>query len=77
MAITHGHRFNVKAGTSYFVSGTAGYGVYAVIFGHTHVRQIVPGNPVLFNPGALSENSFGLITADEGREWVFEHRLLL
>lgn len=76
VAITHGHRFNVKAGTSYLVAGTAGSGVYAVIFGHTHVKQFVPGAPVLFNPGALSENSYGLITASEGAEWLFEHRVL-
>ncbi len=77
VAVTHGHRFNVKAGTSYLVSEASRFGVSAVIFGHTHTRLLTPGCPVLFNPGALSDYSYGVIEAAEGSEWFFEHKTLV
>ena len=76
VAVTHGHRFNVKAGISYLVSEAEKFGVSVVIFGHTHTRLITAGHPLLFNPGALSENSYGVIEAKESGRWSYEHRML-
>jgi len=77
VAITHGHMFHVKAGTSYLFAEAARMGVDAVLFGHTHVRQLSPGFPLLFNPGSLSDNSYGVILAEDEGEWIFEHRSLV
>lgn len=76
VAVTHGHRFNVKAGTSLLYSEAKRLGADAAFFGHTHVRQITAGSPVLFNPGSLSDNSYGIVDTSEAGRWSFFHMTL-
>ncbi|HPS56689.1 MAG TPA: YfcE family phosphodiesterase [Spirochaetota bacterium] len=76
VAVTHGHRFNVKAGTSLLYSEAKKLGAAAVFFGHTHVKQLTVGSPALFNPGSLSENSYGIVDTSEDGRWVYIHMML-
>ena len=76
VAVTHGHRFNVKAGTSLLCSEVKRLGANTVFFGHTHVRQLTAGSPVLFNPGSLSDNSYGIVNTSEYGQWVYIHSAL-
>lgn len=76
VAVTHGHRFNVKAGTTLLYSEAKKLGADAAFFGHTHVRQFTAGSPVLFNPGSLSDNSYGIVDTSEKGRWVYIHMVL-
>ena len=76
VAITHGHRFNVKSGTSLLYSEVKRLGADAVFFGHTHIRLLSAGNPVLFNPGSLSDNSYGIVNTSGSGRWEYHHIML-
>ena len=76
VAVTHGHRFNVKAGTSLLYSEAKRLGADAAFFGHTHVRHLSAGLPVLFNPGSLSDNSYGVVNTSHAGRWVYTHMQL-
>jgi len=76
VAVTHGHRFNVKAGTSLLLAEAKRLGADAAFFGHTHARHISAGKPLLFNPGSLSDNSYGIVDTSGKGDWVFTHALL-
>ena len=76
VAVTHGHRFNVKAGTSLLYSEAKRLGADAAFFGHTHVRHLTAGSPVLFNPGSLSDNSYGIVDTSANGRWAYIHMLL-
>jgi hypothetical protein len=76
VAVTHGHRFNIKAGTSLLLAEAKRLGAYAVFFGHTHSRHISAGTPFLFNPGSLSDNSYGIVDTSGKEDWIFTHARL-
>ena len=52
---THGHKYNVKAGLEYLISNAKMKDADIVLYGHTHIKQIVENNGVLvINPGSLT-----------------------
>ncbi len=72
--ITHGHQFEVKNSLRHLMKEAKNHDAGVVLFGHTHEQLIREGNPLLFNPGNLSDGSYGIIYASTDREWIFEHR---
>jgi putative phosphoesterase len=76
---THGQNYGVKwdyARLTETASLIGGSGADVALFGHTHHRALVHDDttdlPTLFNPGALAECSYGVITVENGRcayEW--------
>lgn len=74
--VTHGHQFNVKGGLSELTRVAGKFKADVVLFGHTHIQFLHQGEPLLFNPGSLSGGGYGLIYAENGRDWIFEHKKL-
>lgn len=74
---THGQEYSVKA-TLALLSGTAAArGATVALFGHTHrALQTVQDGVALFNPGALANDSYGVITVAHGEILKMEHRTL-
>lgn len=67
---THGHRYNVKMEreTAYITlrSEAVRQGAQIVLFGHTHVPDIVyRGGMILLNPGAVANGRYGVIEMGE------------
>lgn len=71
--LTHGHQQKVKYGNQDLGWWGRHYGVDAVIYGHSHVKDITwQGDLLLFNPGSASLPrdgfpSCGLLTIEDGR----------
>ncbi len=78
--LTHGHLYGVKNGYDRLVARGAAIGADVILFGHTHLphcERIGEGTCVcdrvltkplyLFNPGSISEGSFGVMTVQNGR----------
>ncbi|EGO65421.1 metallophosphoesterase [Acetonema longum] len=65
--LTHGHRYKVKQNQDELIWWAGQYGVDIVVYGHTHVADILRQDQVLaFNPGSVAfprvgSPSFGLI----------------
>ncbi|MCR5208161.1 MAG: metallophosphoesterase [Eubacterium sp.] len=59
---THGHHYHVKYGLGELISRARLEGADVCLFGHTHTPyfEIVDGLYVM-NPGAICENSYGII----------------
>jgi len=74
--ITHGHLHNVKNTLSKIQTVGKEYKADIVFFGHTHEPTVIEGNPILFNPGALALNSYGIVTVDDSGNWEFGHKVL-
>lgn len=85
--LTHGHIYGVKR--DYSRIEEKGYEVKAdiVVFGHTHNPDYVDtfsrrkGNEndkviTLFNPGAILNNSYGVIEIEKGKNIKFTHKNL-
>jgi len=72
--VTHGHQFEVKSGLKRLMREAINFNAYVVLFGHTHEQFFLNGVPLLFNPGNLSNGSYGIIHASKEREWTFEHK---
>lgn len=54
--LTHGHRYSVKMGYEKLYKKAEELGVDMLLFGHTHVTDIVKrGNYYILNPGSISE----------------------
>lgn len=77
--LCHGHSFGVKSGLERLYYAAAVNDCEAVLFGHTHCRELEQDDGVtLFNPGsaALPRDglpfSAGIITEEDG-ELVFKH----
>lgn len=52
--LTHGHLYRVKWGTSYLVDFASRNGFDVVLFGHTHVPEVIwEGKTVFMNPGSV------------------------
>ena len=77
--ITHGHAYSVKSGFERAAAAAAQRGADMLAFGHTHTRTdiLLPegseiGGTLLtkplrvFNPGALKDGSFGVLTLRDG-----------
>ena len=75
----HGHRYSVKGGLSLAVKRAAELSADVLLFGHTHsplcttlpkgeqYGDVILSRPLhVFNPGALMERSFGLLTIQNG-----------
>ncbi len=74
--ITHGHIYNVKSTLAGIKRHAENIGAQAAFFGHTHIPLLSEGEPLLFNPGALSLDSYGVVTVEDSGDWKFEHRRL-
>ena len=77
--MTHGHKYGVKGGLTHAISRAALLGADILLFGHTHepYLQRIPAGSVfgevtlsrdlhVFNPGALENGSFGVLTVRNG-----------
>ena len=71
--ITHGHKYNVKNGLHTLSAEGKRRDADIVIFGHTHIPFLKEGHPTLFNPGSLSEDSYGIITVTGENKCKFTH----
>ena len=76
----HGHEYSVKGGTAWAVARAVKVNADLLLFGHTHIPvyttlpegSVVEGATLerplhIFNPGALAEGSFGLLTIRDGK----------
>lgn len=72
--VTHGDLFDVKNGYGDIRAEGARLGVHAVLFGHTHMKYLGAGSPLLFNPGPANRGSYGVLMA--GESLVFTHKHL-
>ena len=77
--MTHGHEYSVKSGIERAAAAAAERGADMLAFGHTHTRADIylpEGSNVggltlekplrIFNPGALKDGSFGMLTIKNG-----------
>ena len=71
--IAHGHQFSVKRDLAKIVDTGLKAGARIILFGHTHEQFFKNGDPLLFNPGNLSDGKYGIIHAS-GEKWAFEHK---
>ena len=75
----HGHEYSVKSGTAWAIARAVKLNADLLLFGHTHTpiyTTLPKGSTVegtalerplhIFNPGALAEGSFGLLTVRDG-----------
>ena len=64
--LTHGHIYGVKRDYSHIQKKGYEEGADIVVFGHTHNPDCIEkGDIILFNPGAILNNSYGIIKIDE------------
>ena len=76
----HGHRYFVKHGLSEAIFRANNLSADILLFGHTHLPvykmmragEEISGEPLkkdlhIFNPGALADRSFGLLTVKNGK----------
>lgn len=73
--LTHGHLFNARYTHYNMYEKAQTENCEAVLFGHTHnpLLQIIKGI-YFFNPGALKEMKYGVITLNKNDELNFSHR---
>lgn len=81
--ITHGHFYNVYAGTRDLVRHTKSLGCDVALYGHTHIPQIEKGEVTVLNPGSLTYPrqpgrlpSYLVAEADETGEVVYTLKYL-
>ncbi|PKL38010.1 MAG: hypothetical protein CVV44_12640 [Spirochaetae bacterium HGW-Spirochaetae-1] len=72
--VTHGDLFRLHQGYEDILREGRKSAADFIFFGHTHKKFLLPGKPLLFNPGPVSSGVYGLVTIDG--EWRFEHRRL-
>jgi putative phosphoesterase len=73
--LTHGHLYGVKTGYEKIKFEALKRGVDVVIFGHTHIPYINEERPILFNPGAVKDDCYGILEIF-GDEMKFYHKKL-
>ncbi len=75
--LTHGHLYSVKRDYSRIEEKGQEEGADIVVFGHTHSPYYFESeNITLFNPGAVLNNSYGIIEIEKGRKIKFTHKKL-
>lgn len=71
--LTHGHVYQVKNGLNLLKQRTFKHAFDFVLFGHTHVPYLETiKDSVFFNPGALCDYRYGLLTLFE-KDYYLEH----
>lgn len=70
--LTHGHRYSVKWGIEKLRNRAHNDNIQLVLFGHTHMQQVVYGpGYVILNPGSISEprgddrESYAIVVIDD------------
>lgn len=70
--LTHGHRYSVKWGIEKLRDRAHNDNIQLVLFGHTHMQQVVYGpGYVILNPGSISEprgddrESYAIVVIDD------------
>lgn len=76
--LTHGHIYGVKRDYSRIEEKGYEEKANVVVFGHTHNPDYADTHKdlVLFNPGAVLNNSYGVIEIEEGKKIKFTHKNL-
>ena len=65
----HGHKYGVKGSLESAIERAANVRADILLFGHTHQpleKRIPEKNLLVFNPGALQDGRFGLLTIKDG-----------
>ena len=70
--IVHGHRQYAKSDYDGLMLKGQESKVEFVFFGHTHLTTYVKSNPVLFNPGPVTNGFYGIVLIN--KEITFEHK---
>lgn len=71
--LTHGHQSGVKFGTANLIAAARGYGADVVVYGHTHIAEVVRLEDLLVvNPGSVARPqqanaSFAVLTIEAGK----------
>ena len=67
--LAHGHHYSVKSTMTLYEDRARELGVYAALFGHTHIPYNEYRNGILFlNPGAAIDRHFALLDVLDGGE---------
>ncbi len=74
--IAHGHHHGVKSRLEFIAETARERCAQVVLFGHTHSPCLIEGEPILFNPGALKDNRYGIIEVTSEGYWKFSHKSL-
>ena len=62
LLLCHGHRYGVKNSLTALSLRARQAGADIVLYGHTHLPQVVRDGPILFiNPGALCDGRYALL----------------
>lgn len=71
--VTHGDLFRVDHDLSLLEREAAGCRADLVCFGHTHMKYVRDGEPVLFNPGPANRGLYGIVTINGGMRCEHRH----
>lgn len=73
--LTHGHLYGVKTSYDYLRMEARDRGNNICIFGHTHIPYLEEEKMILFNPGAVKEGLYGVLSIDRDKVKI-EHKKL-
>ncbi|MGL4687774.1 MAG: YfcE family phosphodiesterase [Fusobacteriaceae bacterium] len=74
--LTHGHLYNVKNTYEVLIKKSQEIKANIVLFGHTHIKELFVRDKIYyFNPGALKDNSYGIIII-ENKNIKIEHKYI-
>lgn len=75
--ITHGSRYSVESTLVFLKKHAKKIGAQVVLFGHTHIKFLeFEDGILLFNPGALTDNDYGILELENGEVTSIEHSYL-
>ncbi|MGL5122943.1 MAG: YfcE family phosphodiesterase [Fusobacteriaceae bacterium] len=75
--LTHGHLYDVKNTYDTLIKKSQELKVNIAIFGHTHRKELFMKDKIYyFNPGALKNNSYGIIIIENGKVKI-EHKYIV
>lgn len=79
--LTHGHMYGVKRNYSDIIKKGIDENIDIVLFGHTHTPDYVSIDEdykkiILFNPGAVLNNFYGIIELEKNKKIKFLHKRL-
>ncbi len=52
--ITHGHNYGVRYTPEHIMEAAESQGADIAVYGHTHMVEYIPGNPLVINPGSVA-----------------------